>query len=133
MFSFQHSESGLSSTLTRESPLRRSFHDQARSRIFSESSTDFTDSIFSCMSMNDLSVRPTWKMYYLSNETLIDKLLKVVFISFIFWQISAREKLAVCDVTNLPYMDINRQSISIYGYLVTSLTVYYSCADININ
>ena len=34
---------------------------------------------------------------------------------------SALEKLAVCDVTNLPYMDINGQSISIYGYFVTSL------------
>ena len=34
--------------------------------------------------------------------------------------ISAREKLAVCDVTNLPYwyIDINWQSISIYGYFV---------------
>ena len=32
--------------------------------------------------------------------------------------------------TNLPYMDINWQSISIYGYVVTSLTAYYSCADI---
>ena len=37
--------------------------------------------------------------------------------------------LAVCDVTYLPYMDINLQSISIYGYFVTSLTAYYSCAD----
>ena len=45
--------------------------------------------------------------------------------------ISAREKLTVCDVTNLPNMDINWQSISIYGYFVTSLTAYYSCADIN--
>ena len=34
--------------------------------------------------------------------------------------ISAREKLRVCDVTNLPY-----------GYFVTSLTAYYSCADID--
>ena len=32
--------------------------------------------------------------------------------------ISAREKLAVCDVTNLPYMDVNWQSISIYDYFV---------------
>ena len=46
--------------------------------------------------------------------------------------ISTREKLTVCDVTNLPYMDINRQSISIYGYFETSLTAYYSCEDINI-
>ena len=38
--------------------------------------------------------------------------------------ISAREKLAVCDVTNLPYMDINWKYISIYGYFVTSLTAY---------
>ena len=45
--------------------------------------------------------------------------------------ISALEKLVVCDVTNLPYMDINRQSISLYGYFVTSLTAYYSGADIN--
>ena len=45
--------------------------------------------------------------------------------------ISAREKLAICDVTNLPYMDINWQSISIYGYFVTSLIAYYSCADIS--
>ena len=44
---------------------------------------------------------------------------------------SAGEKLALCDVTNLPYMDIDWQSISIYGHFVTSLTVYYSCADIN--
>ena len=41
--------------------------------------------------------------------------------------ISAREKIAVCDVTNLPYMDINWQSISIYGYLVTSLTYTAVC------
>ena len=45
--------------------------------------------------------------------------------------LSKREKLAVCDVTNLPYMDINWQSISIYGYFVTSLVAYYSRADIN--
>ena len=44
--------------------------------------------------------------------------------------ISARVKLEVCDVTNLPYMDINWQYISIYGYFVTSLTAYYSCGDI---
>ena len=43
--------------------------------------------------------------------------------------IGAREKLTVCDVTNLPYMDINRQPISIYGSFVTSLTAYNSCAD----
>ena len=42
-----------------------------------------------------------------------------------------REKLAVCDVTNLPYMGINWQYISIYGDFVTSLTAYYSCADIS--
>ena len=46
--------------------------------------------------------------------------------------LSAREKLTVCDVTNLPIMDINRQSISIYyGSFVTSLTAYYSCAGIS--
>ena len=50
-------------------------------------------------------------------------------------EISACEKLAVCDVTNLPYMDTNWQSISTYGigYFVTSLTAYYSCADINLS
>ena len=43
-----------------------------------------------------------------------------------------RENLAVCDVINLPYMNINWQSISIYyGYFVTSLTAYYSCENIN--
>ena len=47
--------------------------------------------------------------------------------------ISAREKLLVCDVTNLPYMDTNLQSISIYGYFVPSLTAYYPCADIELN
>ena len=41
-----------------------------------------------------------------------------------------REKYAICDVTILPYMEINWQSISIYSYFVTSLTAYYSCADI---
>ena len=45
--------------------------------------------------------------------------------------ISAREKLAFCDVTNLPYMDINWQSISIYGEFMTLPTTYYSCADIS--
>ena len=45
--------------------------------------------------------------------------------------IPAREKLAVCDVTNLPYMDINWQFISIYHDFVTSLPAYYSCADIS--
>ena len=30
-------------------------------------------------------------------------------------------------------MDINWQFISIYGYYVTSLTAYYSCADISIH
>ena len=30
-------------------------------------------------------------------------------------------------------MDINGQSISIYGDFVTSLTAYYSCADTSIN
>ena len=45
---------------------------------------------------------------------------------------STREKLAVCDVMNLPYMDINWKYIPIYGYFVTSMTAYYSCADINI-
>ena len=45
--------------------------------------------------------------------------------------ISACEKLTVCDVTNLPHLDINWQSIFIqYGYFVTSPTAYYSCADI---
>ena len=48
-----------------------------------------------------------------------------------FVLISEREKLAVCDVTNLPYLDINWQLISIYGYFATSLTAYYSCADNN--
>ena len=47
--------------------------------------------------------------------------------------ISSREKLAVCDVKNLPYMDINRQSISIYGDFVTSLTAYYSCGYISLS
>ena len=47
--------------------------------------------------------------------------------------ITAREKLTVCDVTNLPYMDINWQSISIYGYFVTSLSAKFSLADINIS
>ena len=47
--------------------------------------------------------------------------------------ISAREKLAVCDVTKLPYgyMDINWQSITIYDDILTPLTANYSCADIN--
>ena len=40
-------------------------------------------------------------------------------------------KAGGCDVTNLPYMAINWQSISIYGDVVTSLTAYYSCAEIN--
>ena len=40
--------------------------------------------------------------------------------------LSAREKLAVSDVTNLPNKDINCQSISIYGDFVTSLNAYYS-------
>ena len=39
-------------------------------------------------------------------------------------------QLAVCDVTKLPYMDINSQSISIYGDFVTSLTAYYSWSGI---
>ena len=30
-------------------------------------------------------------------------------------------------------MDINWQSVSIYGYFVTSLTAYYSCADIRLS
>ena len=34
--------------------------------------------------------------------------------------------------TNLPCMDINWQSISIYGKFVTSLTAYYLCADIKL-
>ena len=49
------------------------------------------------------------------------KVLKLYTVSECQWDwmiyesvISAREKLAVCDVTNLPYMDINWQSISIY-------------------
>ena len=45
--------------------------------------------------------------------------------------ISPRKKLAVCDVKNLPYMDINWQSIYIYGDFVTSLTAYYSRVDIS--
>ena len=45
--------------------------------------------------------------------------------------ISVREKLAVCDFTNLPYMDMNWQSLYMYGYFVTSLVAYYSRADIN--
>ena len=43
--------------------------------------------------------------------------------------LSAHEKLAVCDVTNLPYLDINWQSMSIYGNFLTSLSAYYSCAE----
>ena len=44
--------------------------------------------------------------------------------------ISARKHLAVCDVTNVPYMEINWQSLSIYGYLVTWLAADYLCAGI---
>ena len=43
--------------------------------------------------------------------------------------IFAREKLTVCDVTNLPYD--NTFPYMVIGYFVTSLTAYYSCADIN--
>ena len=73
--------------------------------------------------------------------------LKIGYFGHIFWDIDfkfvllivyikalilPREKLAVCDVTNLPYMDINWESIPIYGDFVTSLSAFYSCADINI-
>ena len=47
--------------------------------------------------------------------------------------ISTHEKITVCDVTNLPYININCQYISIYGYFVKSLTAYYSCADISLS
>ena len=65
--------------------------------------------------------------YYYSSSSWMNNS-NVWYISLI---ISVREKLAVCDVKNLPCMDINWQSIAIYGYIVTSLTAYYSCADIN--
>ena len=63
----------------------------------------------------------TWKLMIRINQYCV--LLTTILIS-------SREKLVVCDVTNLPYMDINWQSISIYGHFVASLSAYYSCANI---
>ena len=45
--------------------------------------------------------------------------------------ISARKMLTVCDVKNLLYIDTICQSISIYGYFVTSLSAKSLRADIS--
>ena len=70
-------------------------------------------------------------VHVLSTASYMPDLVIVVDVSAGTDLISSREKLAVCDVTNLPYMVINRQPISIYCDFVTSLTAYYSCGYIS--
>ena len=52
---FQHSSTSPGSTLTRDSPLRRSFNDHAWARTYTESNDDLANNIFSCLSLTDLA------------------------------------------------------------------------------
>lgn len=62
--SVEHSAESPGSTLTRESPLRRSFNDHAWARTYTHTEThdDLANNIFSCLSLTDLaytqSIRP---------------------------------------------------------------------------